>query len=218
MKLLNYIKRLHFKIKSKRKQCKISIHCVSNSETFLEGYNKIGRANIRSSKIGFGTYILSGQLVGAKIGRFCSIGNNVVVLTATHPIDFISTFPGFYKTINKDIFLVDNDIDIQEFKTCESGESVIIGNDVWIGNNVTILGGVEIGDGAIIGTGSVVTKNVPPYSIHGGVPAKLIKNRFDDKTIEKLLKIKWWDWETSKIISESKKFNRVEEFIHDNID
>lgn len=218
MKLINLIRKLSFINKGKRKKCKISIHCAFNKQTQLEGYNKIGCVDIKSSKIGFGTYILSGQLSGAKIGRFCSIGHNVNIITATHPSEFVSTYPGFYKTVNKDIFLSNNDIEIQEFKICKSGESVIIGNDVWIGNNVTILGGVEIGDGAIIGTGSVVTKNVSPFSVFGGVPAKQIKNRFNDEIIEKLLKIKWWDWEISKIISESKKFDDVETFVRDNSD
>ena len=216
VKLLNFIKRITFIIKNKRKSCKISTHCISNNQTQLEGYNKIGRVDIRSSIIGFGTYILSGQLPKAKIGRFCSIGSNVVVITATHPIDFVSSFPGFYKTVNKDIFLAKNDIEIREFKTLQSGESCIIGNDVWIGNDVTILGGVTIGDGAVIGTGSVVTKDVPPYSIFAGVPAKLIRKRFDDATIQKLLTIKWWNWDTNKIIAESRNFNDVDKFISDN--
>ena len=76
---------------------------------------------------------------------------------------------------------------------------IIIGNDVWIGDNVTIISGVIIGDGSIIATNSHVTSNVKPYSIVGGNPAKLIKYRFDDEIIQKLLEIKWWDWDTEKI-------------------
>ncbi|MBI5204619.1 MAG: CatB-related O-acetyltransferase [Nitrospirae bacterium] len=76
---------------------------------------------------------------------------------------------------------------------------VIIGNDVWIGDSVIILPGVQVGDGAIIGAGSVVTKNVPPYTIVGGVPAKKIRDRFSDKIKEQLLQIKWWDWPEEKI-------------------
>lgn len=76
---------------------------------------------------------------------------------------------------------------------------VIIGNDVWIADGVKILSGVHIGDGCVIGSNAVVTKNMPPYSICGGNPAKIIKYRFDEKTIDKLLKIRWWDWDTLHI-------------------
>lgn len=75
----------------------------------------------------------------------------------------------------------------------------MIGNDVWIGYDAIIMPGVKIGDGAIIGTRAVVTKDIPPYTIVGGVPAKPIRKRFDDKTIEKLLSIKWWNWDKEKI-------------------
>ena len=77
---------------------------------------------------------------------------------------------------------------------------MVIGNDVWIGLNTTILSGISIGDGAIIGAESLVTKNVGPYEIWGGNPAKFIKKRFDDDTIQKLLEIKWWDWEDRKSV------------------
>ena len=76
---------------------------------------------------------------------------------------------------------------------------IVIGNDVWIGYEAVILSGVTIGDGAIIGTRAVVTKDVPPYTIVGGVPAKSIRKRFDEKVIEALLKIKWWDWTEEKV-------------------
>ena len=77
---------------------------------------------------------------------------------------------------------------------------IIIGNDVWIGFEAVILAGVAIGDGAIIGTRAVVTKDVPPYTIVGGIPAKPIKKRFDEDTISELLRIKWWDWSNEKIV------------------
>ena len=76
---------------------------------------------------------------------------------------------------------------------------IVIGNDVWIGYEAVIMAGVHIGDGAIIGTRAVVTKDVPPYTIVGGLPAKKIRSRFDDKTIELLQQLKWWNWDTKKI-------------------
>jgi virginiamycin A acetyltransferase len=86
----------------------------------------------------------------------------------------------------------------------KSRGDTVIGNDVWIGNSVTIMPGVHIGDGAIIGTNSVVTKNIEAYSIVGGNPATLIRKRFDDETIELLLKLKWWDWDFKKITLHAK--------------
>src|SRR5690606_29947135 len=91
--------------------------------------------------------------------------------------------------------------------------SVKIGNDVWIGEDAIIMGGVKIGDGAIIAARAVVTKDVPPYSIYGGVPAKLIKYRFDNYIIKKLLAIKWWDLEESWIRENYYLFHDAEKFI-----
>ena len=125
-----------------------------------------------------------------KIGSFCSISANVTILLGgNHRGDWITTFP--FNVI------------FEEFRYIEghpsSNGDVIIGNDVWIGLNALILSGVTIGDGAIIAANSVVTKDVEPYVIVGGNPAKKIKNRFDDKTIEDLLRIRWWDWDLEKI-------------------
>ncbi|WP_373541601.1 tetratricopeptide repeat protein [Chamaesiphon sp.] len=127
-----------------------------------------------------------------KIGDFSSIAENVTILLGgNHPTDWISSFPF--------------GIVFDEFKEKHynypklSKGSVIIGNDVWIGLNTTILSGVTIGDGAIVAAGSIVTKNVEPYAIVGGNPAKVIKKRFSDETISKLLTIQWWNWEIDKI-------------------
>lgn len=124
------------------------------------------------------------------IGAFCSISKNVTIfLGGNHRIDWISTYP-FYMYFGEKYFI----------ENCStSNGDVIIGNDVWLGFGSTIMSGVKISDGSVIGANSVVTTNVEPYSIVGGNPARLIKKRFDDMTIEKLMKIKWWNW-SDKII------------------
>ena len=128
------------------------------------------------------------------IGSFCSIGKGVTIYTGKggHRTEHISTYP--FGRRHKETFPKDP-------TKCLSSiiGDVIIGNDVWIADNATIMSGVTVGDGAIIATNSHVVKDVEPYSVVGGNPAKLIKYRFDEKTIEKLLEIKWWDWEDEKI-------------------
>lgn len=126
------------------------------------------------------------------VGSFCSISANVTILLGgNHRSDWVTTFP--FNAI------------FEEFKQIEghpsSNGNVTIGNDVWIALNTLILSGVSIGDGAIIAANSVVTKDVEPYAIVGGNPAKKIKDRFDAKTIENLLQIQWWNWELEKIKS-----------------
>lgn len=122
---------------------------------------------------------------GLKIGRFCSIGENVqIYLGGEHRTHWITTYPF-------DV-LIDGD-------PTPSKGNVVIGNDVWIANNVQILSGVTIGDGAVIAAGAVVTSNVPDYAIVGGVPAKLIRFRFNMATRQRLMGIRWWDWPIDKL-------------------
>ena len=126
------------------------------------------------------------------IGNFCSIARNLnIYLGGNHMTTWVSTWP--FSHLNRDVF---NNIE-PGFNM--PGKNVTIGNDVWIADNVTIMPGVIVGDGAVIATNSHVVKNVEPYSIVGGNPARHIKYRFTKEQIEKLLEIKWWDWEDSKI-------------------
>lgn len=128
-----------------------------------------------------------------RIGSFCSIADEVSIFGGgEHRTDWITTFPlrimfGLPGAWNDGI-------------PCAKGET-IVGNDVWIGYGAMILSGVTVGDGVVIGAGSVVTKDVPPYTIVGGNPAKFVKSRFDDETKKELLKIKWWEWPIEKILN-----------------
>jgi acetyltransferase-like isoleucine patch superfamily enzyme len=127
------------------------------------------------------------------VGKFCSIAGNVkIYLGGNHRTDWVTTYP--FGHINQHIF---NNFNGNGHPSTKG--DVIIGNDVWIGDNVTIMSGVTIGDGVVIANNSHVVKNVEPYGLVGGNPAKLIKYRFSQEQIEKLLQIKWWDWDDNKI-------------------
>lgn len=132
-----------------------------------------------------------------KIGKFCSIacGAKFIFNAAYHAMGSLSTytFPLFFEEWG----LPTDTGSIAE--TWDNRGDIVVGNDVWIGYEAVILAGVTIGDGAIIGSRAVVTKDVPPYTIVGGLPAKPIRKRFDDETIKRLEKLRWWDWDEEKI-------------------
>lgn len=132
------------------------------------------------------------EIINVQIGSFCSIANHVVIGGGMHPIDWVSTSPVFYK--GRDSVKTK----FSEFER-EAPKKTIIGNDVWIGECTLIKQGVTIGDGAIIGMGSVVTRDVAPYSIVGGCPAKEIRKRFTDDIVTELLQSKWWNLPEDKL-------------------
>jgi acetyltransferase-like isoleucine patch superfamily enzyme len=140
------------------------------------------------------------------IGKYCSISHGVKIGMGPHPIDFISTNPIFYEAyrgyITKSLY--------NEY---EDKGYTVVGNDVLIGANAIILAGVNVGDGAVIGAGAVVIKDVPPYAVVAGNPAKIIKYRFDKETIEELLKIKWWDRDFDSLIKLAEVMTKPKEFI-----
>ena len=154
---------------------------------------------INNSEINSYTYLGKNCLVqNSSIGKFCSIANDVLIGLGNHPLDLFSTSPLFYRIHNPlKLELVKDNFDVVEYKPIE------IGNDVWIGTRSIIMDGVIIGHGAVIAANSVVTKNIPSYAVVGGVPAKVIKYRFDTEKIEELTSSKWWNSSPENIINAS---------------
>ena len=142
------------------------------------------------------------------IGRFCSIAYGVKIGLGGHPLDRISTHAFTYD--KKYGFVKEN-----TYENFATAPKCIIGNDVWIGANATILAGVTVGDGAVISANAFVNKDVEPYSVVVGTPAKHLKYRFDEATIKQLLEIKWWDWKDEKIRRNIVKFNNLISFLEE---
>lgn len=158
------------------------------------------------------TVIIAGGSAGVEIGNFCSIASGVQFLDGGcfHRVECVSTFP--LRAIYKQRFWgmkSDKDNKENNIVGLRKRGKTVVGNDVWIGESAYILPGVTIGDGAIIGAKSVVTKDVPPYAIVGGNPARIIRYRFDEEIIKKFLKIKWWNWSDEKIIENRQYFDNV---------
>jgi len=147
--------------------------------------------NVHASGVSMGAYSYVAPLVQLhqfRMGRYCSVGDNLNVLTQ-HPSDWLTTHPVSHQPFFPPPF---SHVSTHEYPQLER---TVIGNDVWIGSRVSMKSGLTIGDGAIIGAGSVVTKDVPPFAVMGGVPARMIRRRFSDALIERIQACPWWDWD-----------------------
>lgn len=166
----------------------LDYHITENS-VIGEGCRLGGPVFIAGSTIGDHTYVEVGCRISATdVGRFCSIAPNAMIGLAEHPLDgFVSTHPLLYRHIpSLGYDLVERDHHREMARTR-------IGNDVWIGANACVRGGLTIGDGAVIGAGAVVTRDVAPYTVCAGVPARQLRTRFSPDVIEFLLEFRWWE-------------------------
>ena len=179
-----------------KKKLKISYFAIVSRNSSFEGLNKLTKRSVFSGHLGLGSYIGRNSLIFGKIGRYTSIASNCEVIRGRHPFEkpFVSTCPMFISTKKQNgISLTDKQLFEESKYVKDTNYPVVIGNDCWIGNGASIIAGVTIGDGAIVLSHAVVTKDVPPYAIVGGVPAKIVRYRYSEEEIDFLLKFKWWD-------------------------
>ena len=198
---------LFWSIKSKRLKLQIGSFNIS-SKVKVGKYVRIRKGCELGADVEIGDYsYISGPrsyVEAAQIGKYCSIARQVVIGVSDHNYKWVSTHP----------FLVESAYNIIRKDICQQQKlRPIIGNDVWIGINCIIARGVKVGDGAVIAAGSIVTKDVAPYSIVGGIPARHIKYRFEEHICQYLIDIKWWDWDEKKIIENIDMFYNIERFI-----
>jgi acetyltransferase-like isoleucine patch superfamily enzyme len=177
----------------------VSIHYTSNIHfgSEFEGFNKLYSHCEFKGRLGIGSYVGDYAKISANVGRFTSIAYGCEVISGVHPYTtpYVSTSPIFVSLQKQNGYTFVEKQDFKEFRYVDEEKNidVNIGNDCWIGYKASIIAGVSIGDGAVVLSHAVVTKDVPPYAIVGGCPAKILKFRYDEETIEKLLNIKWWN-------------------------
>lgn len=194
MSLKQSLKRKLVAMKNKKRGVKIGKGAIVGYNSTFEGKNVIGKDSFFVGSIGYGSYIGRASRISATIGRYCSISEEVKTVSGNHPTrDFVSTHPSFFSTACQAGFTYVDGQKFNEYTYADDKKHpVVIGNDVWIGYGAMIMSGVTVGDGAVIAAGAVVTRDVSPYAIVGGVPAREIRKRFSDEDIKFLLELKWW--------------------------
>ena len=201
---INFYKLLSCFIVGRKRRRRFRTKYIPSERKYAKDHQ---RYNIgRYSYLGVGTEIKNPK--ETSIGKYCSISHNVLIGLSSHPLKFLTTHTFCCKGSNPDIYGGGppmRDEGKIAFETCPP---ITIGNDVWIGRKAIIMDGVTIGDGAVVGAAAVVTKDVPPYAIVAGVPARIIRYRFDESTRERLLKSRWWDY-PEEFIATKLKFDDV---------
>ena len=182
------------------------------------GYNLICHdSQLGGCELGLLSYVGAHvHLSHVKVGKYSSIGPGVQTVVGNHPTKtYVAMHPAFYTDRKFAGMQISQKQTFEEYSYVDEQKKwlVVIGNDVWIGANAKILNGCRIGDGAVVAAGAVVTKDVPPYTIVGGVPAKPIRTRFTEEQIEFLLRFKWWERDVEWIREHAEEFADIDQFM-----
>ena len=216
--LKKIIKSIYFqfqRVALAKKNVIIDSNVLFFSTNFSTNIRIFKNTDVSKSLIGSYSYVSNDCILyKVKMGSFSSVGPRVEIIYGTHPVQFISTNPVFYSTRNQcGTSFVKKNLYPDFNLVPKTGFSALIGNDVWIGYGAKIVEGITIGDGAIILAGAYVTKDVNPYSIVGGIPAKHIRFRFSEEERNMLLKFKWWEKDIDWIKKNSACFMKPEAFM-----
>lgn len=217
MSIRSFIKTVYYKL-FVPSSVRISLSAILDNKVSFEGCCQLHPYVKFCGRLGYGSYIGPYSKISAHIGRFTSIASFVCTVAGRHAYQapFATTCPMFFSlnpnhSQSGSTFATEQMFEELKFAVPEKQLDVEIGNDVWIGERAMLIGGVHIADGAVVLAGAVVTKNVPPYAIVGGVPAKIIRYRYDEETISFLLQAQWWnnteDWfkENWKLLTDIRK-------------
>ncbi|WP_282935206.1 DapH/DapD/GlmU-related protein [Paenibacillus sp. RC67] len=189
-----------------------AVHASSHIlNSYADEWTSIGpNNNLIDSRIGAYTYTMDDVTINyAEVGKFTSIASHVCINPVDHPMDRVTQHHMTYRCVAFG-FAATDDADIFEWR---KGNRVTIGHDVWIGHGAIVMKGVHIGTGAVVGSGAIVTKDIEPYTIVVGVPARPIKKRFSQDIIDALLQIAWWDWPRDLLEERFFELNDVAGFV-----
>ena len=177
-------------------------------DSTLGVYTAVGaRTSVVETEFGDYSYVVNdSQIIYATVGKFCSIAAQTRINPGNHPLHRAALHHFTYRSVSYDM----GDTDDGEFFEWRREHRVTLGNDVWIGHGAIVLPGVSIGTGAAIGAGAVVTKDIPPFAVAVGVPARVIRYRFPDETQAGLLRVAWWDWTHEKLVAALPDFRETD--------